>query len=106
MVKYKRLIMLFMALAITIISQIIISCNNDKDEENNSIEDDMTITGVENGHEYVDLGLSVSWATCNIGAKNPYENGSYYPFYYWGIQPVKNASYDICGTVWDRSTHL
>ena len=70
--------MLFMALAITIISQIIISCNNDKDEENNSIEDDMTITGVENGHEYVDLGLSVSWATCNIGAKNPYENGSYY----------------------------
>ena len=54
MVKYKRLIMLFMALAITIISQIIISCNNDKDEENNSIEDDMTITGVENGHEYVD----------------------------------------------------
>lgn len=69
MVKYKRLIMLFMALAITIISQIIISCNNDKDEENNSIEDDMTITGVENGHEYVDLGLSVSWATCNIGAK-------------------------------------
>lgn len=106
MIKYKKLIMLFMALAITIISQTIISCNNDKDEENNSIVDDMTITGVENGHEYVDLGLSVSWATCNIGAKNPYENGNYYPFYYWGIQPVKNASYDICGTVWDRATHL
>ena len=21
-----------------------------------------------NGHEYIDLGLSVKWATCNIGA--------------------------------------
>ncbi|MBE6291385.1 MAG: serine/threonine protein kinase [Bacteroidales bacterium] len=24
-----------------------------------------------NGHKYVDLGLSVKWATCNIGAKSP-----------------------------------
>ena len=26
-------------------------------------------------HEYVDLGLSVCWATCNIGASNPFELG-------------------------------
>ena len=26
-------------------------------------------------HEYVDLGLSVKWATCNVGASKPYEYG-------------------------------
>ena len=34
-----------------------------------------------NGHEYVDLGLSVKWATCNVGAEKPEENGDYYA---WG----------------------
>ena len=28
-------------------------------------------TGMENGHGYVDLGLSVKWATCNVGASTP-----------------------------------
>lgn len=32
-------------------------------------------------HEYVDLGLSVKWATCNIGAKTPEEYGDYFV---WG----------------------
>lgn len=34
-----------------------------------------------NKHEYVDLGLSVKWATCNVGAISPYEYGDYYT---WG----------------------
>lgn len=34
-----------------------------------------------NGHEYVDLGLSVKWATCNVGANSPEEFGKYYA---WG----------------------
>lgn len=34
-----------------------------------------------NGHEYVDLGLSVKWATCNLGATKPEEYGNYYA---WG----------------------
>ena len=33
-----------------------------------------------NNHEYVDLGLSVKWATCNIGANSPEEYGDYYAF--------------------------
>lgn len=37
-------------------------------------------TGSINGHEYVDLGLSVLWATCNIGASNPKESGTYFHF--------------------------
>ena len=35
-------------------------------------------TGVIAGHEYVDLGLSVKWATCNIGADVPAEIGYYF----------------------------
>lgn len=33
------------------------------------------------GHEYVDLGLGVKWATCNLGANRPEEFGDYYA---WG----------------------
>ena len=34
-----------------------------------------------NGHEYVDLGLSVKWATCNVGADKPEGFGDYFA---WG----------------------
>lgn len=34
-----------------------------------------------NGHQWVDLGLSVKWATCNVGAEKPEEIGDYYG---WG----------------------
>ena len=37
--------------------------------------------GNNNKHEYVDLGLSVKWATCNIGASSPEEAGLYFA---WG----------------------
>ncbi len=36
---------------------------------------------IHNGHEYVDLGLSVKWATCNVGAAKPEDFGGYYA---WG----------------------
>ena len=41
-----------------------------------------TNLGYENGHEWVDLGLSVKWATCNIGASSPEGYGDYYA---WGV---------------------
>ena len=34
-----------------------------------------------NGHKFVDLGLSVKWATCNVGAAEFSESGNYYM---WG----------------------
>ncbi len=34
-----------------------------------------------NSHEYVDLGVSVKWATCNVGAVKPEEYGDYFA---WG----------------------
>lgn len=38
--------------------------------------------------DYVDLGLSVLWATCNIGANKPEEYGSYYA---WGEKETKDT---------------
>ena len=35
-------------------------------------------TGYADGYGYVDLGLSVPWATCNVGAKEPMQIGNHY----------------------------
>ena len=58
--------------------------------------------GTNNGHEYVDLGLSVKWATCNVGATKPEEYGGYYAWgeteekddYDWDTYKWCNGSYD------------
>lgn len=44
-------------------------------------------TGSLNGHEWVDLGLSVKWATCNVGASVPEQYGNYYA---WGETKPKD----------------
>lgn len=43
---------------------------------------------VVNGYEFVDMGLSVMWATCNIGAKKPEEYGYYFQ---WGGTTAYNS---------------
>ena len=43
--------------------------------------------GKENGYDYVDLGLSVKWATCNVGATTPEGYGDYFA---WGETSKKN----------------
>ena len=42
-------------------------------------------------HEFVDLGLSVKWATCNVGATKPEEYGDYFA---WG-ETSTDYSYTI-----------
>ena len=43
-------------------------------------------------HEYVDLGLSVKWATCNIGADKPEDYGDYYA---WGeLSPKESYTWE------------
>ena len=49
-----------------------------------------------NGHEAVDLGLSVKWATCNIGADSPEDYGNYYA---WGEIETK-SSYTAANSVY------
>ena len=40
----------------------------------------------ESNHQYVDMGLSVMWATCNLGAESPEEFGDYFA---WGEKDAK-----------------
>ena len=50
-----------------------------------------------NGHDYVDLGLSIKWATCNVGASSPEEYGDYFA---WGETEPKSiydwSTYKYC----------
>ena len=49
------------------------------------------VTYIVDGHEAVDLGLSVKWATCNIGAEHPQDLGNYFA---WGeTKPKSNYSW-------------
>ncbi|MBQ0061503.1 MAG: hypothetical protein KBT15_07010 [Bacteroidales bacterium] len=62
-------------------------------------------TGNINGYEWVDLGLSVKWATCNVGADKPEDYGGYYA---WGETTTKSRydwdncfdCLDDCGESW------
>ena len=65
------------------------SADNDDNDDN---DDDDYI----NGHEYVDLGLSVKWATCNVGASKPEEYGGYYA---WG-ETEEKSEYDLDTYKW------
>ena len=76
-----------------------------------------------NGHAAVDLGLSVKWATCNVGADSPEDYGNYYA---WGETEAKssytksnsdtygvdlddisgNAEYDVATANWGDSWRL
>ena len=67
------------------------------DDSEPNIPDPNPNTG---NHEYVDLGLSVKWATCNVGATKPEDCGDYFawgetqPKYYydWSTYKYCNGS--------------
>ena len=61
-----------------------------------SKEVEMSQSDIHNGHEYVDLGLSVKWATCNVGANKPEEAGDYFA---WGETQPK-TTYDWSTYKW------
>ena len=62
----------------------------------------VSVLYIENGHIYVDLGLSVKWATLNIGAGDPSDCGDYYAWgetetksdYSWSTYKWCNGSYN------------
>lgn len=62
-------------------------------------------TGTHNGHEWVDLGLSVKWATCNLGANRSEDSGDYYA---WGETKPKNiynwSTYKWCNGTYNTLT--
>lgn len=54
-------------------------------KHNNRVE--KATTGSLNQHTWMDLGLSVKWATCNVGASSPNQYGSYFA---WGETKSKS----------------
>ena len=63
----------------------------DKDPESSRTTDPA------NGHEWVDLGLSVKWATCNVGASSPSDYGNYYAWGETTVKPEYNYTFHIYG---------
>ena len=55
-----------------------------------------------NGHEYVDLGLSVKWATCNIGASKPEDYGDYFA---WGEDETKSEYTEDNSATYGRTNY-
>lgn len=53
-----------------------------------------------NGHEWVDLGLSVLWATCNLGADRQEDYGEYFA---WG-ETTPKSSYNWSNYKWCKGT--
>lgn len=74
---------------------------NDDTTNNYHQGDDPSVSGSINGYNYVDLGLSVKWATCNIGASSPENYGGYFA---WGENVTKSyysySNYSF--TVYDK----
>ena len=68
------------------------------DDSEPNIPDPNPNTG---NHEYVDLGLSVKWATCNVGATKPEEYGDYFA---WGETQPKNT-YDWSTYKWCNGSY-
>lgn len=63
----------------------LISCGNDEEFERINNQEEHSVNN--NGHNYVDLGLSAYWATCNIGAHTSTDQGNRYAF---GETEIKN----------------
>lgn len=77
------------------------------------------VSGEIYGHEYVDLGLSVKWATCNIGATKIEDVGSSFRYgetqeydeerpYIFGLEPpdILQPSNDVAHVKWGHSWRM
>lgn len=75
-----------------------------RDEENEAtriISVEMVQKSIVEHTDFVDMGLSVKWCSCNLGASSPEEYGDFYP---WNISnECKNIADDISGTEEDRA---
>ena len=87
--KHLKIFMTFVAAAMSVV---MVSCEKGNEPgQGNKL----------NGHEYVDLGLSVKWASCNVGATTPEGYGDYFE---WGeIIPMEECAWDDCITLGDIS---
>lgn len=92
--KMKKLLFLLNILILSVLT----SCVDKEGEPSNQeyFDIDYSTVGNENGYEYVDLGLSVKWATCNLGATSPDKIGE---FYAWG-EVTPKSRYSLKNYKW------
>lgn len=114
-----------------LLSMSMTSCSSDSDDDDDEDEDEVYVVedgdldGVEyiDGYAAADLGLSVKWASCNIGAESPEDYGDYYA---WGETVTKtlystsnsvtygvtmddfsgDAEYDAAAAIWGGSWRM
>ena len=80
----KWLYGLFVGIAVAILAVVLII----RPDSSSATDDPQTdSTGTHAGHDWVDLGLSVKWATCNVGASSPEGYGNYFA---WGETSPKS----------------
>lgn len=112
----------WMLLAALLMSMSLVACGNEDDESKLPEEGESGPTVGGTVAEAVDLGLSVKWASCNVGARVPEEIGGYYGWAdptgknrstdeneYPGPVPPSNISgteYDIAYMQWGKNWHL
>lgn len=61
-----------------------------------------TTSGTINGHAYVDLGLSVKWATCNVGSSSPSDYGDHFA---WGETSPKSTYTEVNSKTYGKDLH-
>ncbi len=83
----RTLRLIGIALVAVLIGINLTACSDDDDDNKDDEPLTNPISGTINGHDYVDLGLSVKWATCNVGANSPYDYGDYFA---WGETETKS----------------
>lgn len=66
-----------------------VACSKDDDIIDGDNQEQGAIKVNNNGHDYIDLGLSAYWATCNIGTYTSTNQGNKYAF---GETTTKNTS--------------
>ena len=78
---------LYNIVMVTIVATIAISLTSCDKDSDLAFAEPQAVTPETPTHEYVDLGLSVKWATCNVGAEKPEEYGDYFA---WGETAPKS----------------
>lgn len=84
--KYRRWLWWLLA-AVILVGVGVFAVMSSKSEGKATVASAASTTGTYIGHEWVDLGLSVKWATCNVGAYTPGDYGNYYA---WGETSTKS----------------
>ncbi len=114
----KRNYYLFALLFLSVSALSIVSCNDDDAVKDNSVE--LGLCPDENHPHPIDLGIGVKFACCNVGARNPFENGNYYAwgettkklwygydnYIFWDkdFNPRMDLPHDISNTTYDVAT--